>query len=433
MNKTLSLCIIAKDADKDIRQCLESVKGLVDEIVLIDTGSTDSTKKIALEYGAKVYDYLWQNDFSDARNFSLSKVNTDWVLILDSDEILKGEKENLKEIINADYNGKIPIFFIDILTFTDKNNEEYSYYQKKIRLFPKNQNIKFEYSIAEEITHPEGIGNLISLEAKGLVIKHFLEGGPKGKSQRNVPILKRELKKNPKAFYYNYLMGKECLQHGFLVKAFTAYQNALKSEDEKESFYLAEICTDLIKILYKQGNREEALNECLRREKICENNPDYWLTYGYLAIKEGDFKRAEKCLLRAMEINPPAHLVLVNVDAITWKPELLLGYTYLMLKDYNNAKLYLEKAVEHNDSNWLLLYYLGVVCKNLKDYSSSEAYFKAATIIAPPGHIEELKFSLLLMLIMGGRFDKANDLVQSMVEKLAVDKDENISLSYDLF
>ncbi len=433
MNKTLSLCIIALNAEKDIRKCFESVKGLVDEIVLIDTGSIDSTKKIALEYKAKIYDFVWQNDFSEARNFALSKVKTDWVLILDSDEVIKSEIDKLKDIINDDYFDKIPMFFVNILTYTDIENDDYSYYQQKIRLFPKSDNIKFEYSIAEEIIHPNGTENLISLDAKGLVIKHYLDGGLKSKSQRNVPILKRELKKNPKSFYYNYLMGKECLQHGFLVKAFSAYQTALKSDDDKESFYLAEICTDLIKILYKQGNTEEALNECLRREKICEENPDYWLTYGYLAIKEGDYKHAEKCLLKVFDRNPPAHLVLVNVDNITWKPELLLGYTYLMLKDYVKAKEYLKKAVEHNDNNWLLLYYLGIVCKNLKDYTSSEAYFKAAEIISPPEYSEQLKFSILLMLIMGGRFDKANQLVQSMVQELKSDSQEDIRLSYDLF
>ncbi|MFN8578516.1 MAG: glycosyltransferase family 2 protein [Candidatus Sericytochromatia bacterium] len=259
MNKTLSLCIIAKDAEKGLKNCLESVNGLVDEIILIDTGSIDNTKRIASNFNAKIFDYTWQENFSEVRNFSLSKVTTDWVLILDTDEVLVDKHSKIKEIINKDYD-KTPMFFVDIFTYINPENDEYSLYQKKIRLFPKNNNIRFEHSIGEEIIHPEGIYNLESHDAKGIVIKHFLDGGLKSKSPRNVPILKKELKKNPKAFYYNYLMGKECLQHGLLEKAFTSYQNALSSTDEKDSVYLSEICTDIIKILYKQGNREEALN-----------------------------------------------------------------------------------------------------------------------------------------------------------------------------
>lgn len=433
MNKTLSLCIIAKDAEKDLKNCLESVKDIVDEIVLIDTGSTDNTKKIASQYNAKIYDYNWQESFADARNFSLSKITTDWILILDADEVLVGDKNKLKEIINADYPEKTPMYFLDILTYTKPDNEEYSLYQKKIRLFPKHENIKFEYSVAEEIIHPEGIANLQAFDASGIAIKHFLNGGLKSKSQRNVLILKKELKKNPKAFYYNYLMGKECLQHGLLVKAFTSYQNALSSTDEKDSVYLADICTDLIKILYRQGNREEALNECIRRERICENNPEYWLTYGYMATREGDFQTAEKAFLKALNINPPAHSLIIHIDNITWKPELLLGYTYLRLKDYKNAKIYLEKAVEHNQNQWLLLFYLGVTCKNLRDYNSSEAYFKAAEMIVPEEHSQELKFSILLMHIMSGKFEKANELVKSMIADLSEQTEELTLLDYDAF
>lgn len=433
MNKTLSLCIITKNAENDLKNCLNSIKDLVNEIILVDTGSTDNTKKIASDFKSKIYDYNWQESFSEARNFALSKVQTDWVLILDSDEVLVGEHSNIIEIINKDYKDKIPMFFVDILTYTDPNNEEYSLYQKKIRLFPKSNNIKFEYSVSEEIIHPEGITNLESHDAKGIVIKHFLNGGLKSKSQRNVPILKKELKKNPKAFYYNYLMGKECLQHGLLAKAFTSYQNALGSPDEKDSVYLSEICTDVIKILYKQGNREEALNECLRRENICQNNPDYWLTYGYLAIRECDFKTAERAFLKSLEINPPAHSIIININNITWKPELLLGYTYLRLKDYKNAKIYLEKAVEHNQNQWLLLFYLGITCKNLKDFNSSEAYFKAAELLVPEQHKQELKFSILLMHIMSGNFDKANDLVKNMIGDLSEQEEELSLLDYDVF
>ena len=74
MKKPLvSLCMIVKDESELLRACLESVKGLVDELIIVDTGSTDDTKKIALSYGANVYDFTWAYDFSSARNFAKSK------------------------------------------------------------------------------------------------------------------------------------------------------------------------------------------------------------------------------------------------------------------------------------------------------------------------------------------------------------------------
>jgi tetratricopeptide (TPR) repeat protein len=429
MKKTLSLCLIAKDAEKTIRNCLQSIEGIVDEIVMIDTGSTDQTKKIASEFKAKIYEYEWNENFSEVRNFSISKIETDWILILDTDEVFAGSKEKVEELMNKDYKDKIPMFFVDIFTYIKSSpDDDYTYFQKKIRLFPKHDNILFEFSVNEEITHPRGTENLLGLTAKGISIRHFLENGPKSKSKRNVLILKKELKKNPKDFYYNYLMGKECLQHGFLAKAFTSYQNALNSDDEKDEIYLSEICTDVIKILYRQGNIEEALNECIRREKICRDNPEYWLTYGYLALRQGDLSCAKDCLTKCLKLTPPAHSLTVNIDNVTWKPELLLGYIYLRLKDYKNSKIYLEKSLEHNQNQWLLLFYLGITCKNLRDYNASEAYFKAAEIIVPEDFRQDLKFSMLLMLIMSGRFDKANDLVKSMVDDIDFNEDEELNL-----
>ncbi|MBP0021679.1 MAG: glycosyltransferase [Cyanobacteria bacterium SBLK] len=87
----LSLCIIVKDEEKSLPQCLDSVKDVVDEIVVLDTGSSDRTPEIAAEYGAKVHYFEWCNDFAAARNEALKYVTGDWVLILDADERLNRE------------------------------------------------------------------------------------------------------------------------------------------------------------------------------------------------------------------------------------------------------------------------------------------------------------------------------------------------------
>jgi tetratricopeptide (TPR) repeat protein len=84
----LSLCMIVKNEEANLPRCLTSVRDAVDEIVILDTGSTDRTPEIAKEFGAKVHHFEWPNDFSIARNQSLKYVRGDWVLVLDADETL---------------------------------------------------------------------------------------------------------------------------------------------------------------------------------------------------------------------------------------------------------------------------------------------------------------------------------------------------------
>jgi len=83
---SISACMIAKDEQELLPQCLDSIKGFVDEIILVDTGSTDDTVKIAESYGAKVYHHPWQNDFSLHRNQSIQYSTGDWIMIIDCDE-----------------------------------------------------------------------------------------------------------------------------------------------------------------------------------------------------------------------------------------------------------------------------------------------------------------------------------------------------------
>ena len=83
----ISVCVIAKNEADVLGRCLESVKGL-DEIVVVDTGSTDNTKEIAKRYTDNVYDFVWCDDFSKARNFAIEQCTSDWILILDADEYL---------------------------------------------------------------------------------------------------------------------------------------------------------------------------------------------------------------------------------------------------------------------------------------------------------------------------------------------------------
>ena len=103
---SISLCMIVKNEENSLPRCLDSIKDIVDEIIIVDTGSTDKTKKIASYYTTKIFDFKWSKDFSKARNYSFSKATQDYILWLDGDDVvLKPDRAallQLKKNINPD-------------------------------------------------------------------------------------------------------------------------------------------------------------------------------------------------------------------------------------------------------------------------------------------------------------------------------------------
>ncbi|SDM54688.1 glycosyltransferase family 2 protein [Lachnospira pectinoschiza] len=118
---TFSLCLIVKNEEKCLRECLDSYKPAFDEIVVVDTGSTDATKEIALEYTDKIYDFKWVNDFSAARNFAFSKCSCDYIFSADADEVLT--PENLEMLLKLK---EVMMPEIEMVTFLYVNDSKYN-------------------------------------------------------------------------------------------------------------------------------------------------------------------------------------------------------------------------------------------------------------------------------------------------------------------
>lgn len=115
---TISLCMIVKNEERILKRCLDSIADLMDEVIIVDTGSTDATKSIAAEYGARLFDFEWVDDFSAARNFAFSKAACDYIYSADADEVLTEEnrekfrvlKENLLpeiELVQMKYSNQM--------------------------------------------------------------------------------------------------------------------------------------------------------------------------------------------------------------------------------------------------------------------------------------------------------------------------------------
>lgn len=199
----VSVVMIVRDEENIIEESLKSISSCDFEIIVVDTGSKDNTREIALKYTSKVYDFNWCNDFSKARNFSISKASNDFVLIIDADEIIESIDLNNIEL----YKDKVGRVLI-INEYTRKNETFYSK-ERVSRLFNKNEFI-YKGAIHEQITRK----NEEAYETYNLpiVINHCVyqnaEIIKKNKTERNIKLLKEELSVVGEDPYIFYQLGK---------------------------------------------------------------------------------------------------------------------------------------------------------------------------------------------------------------------------------
>ena len=129
---SISMCMIAKNEESVLKRCLDSYSGLFDEIIIVDTGSTDNTKNIAAGYTDKIYDFEWTGDFSEARNFAFSKASCDYIFSADADEVLDDYNRNLFMRLKS-----VLLPEIDIVQMKYVNCSHNTVYNSKKELRPK--------------------------------------------------------------------------------------------------------------------------------------------------------------------------------------------------------------------------------------------------------------------------------------------------------
>ncbi|MBO8127803.1 MAG: glycosyltransferase [Peptococcaceae bacterium] len=232
---TLSLCMIAKNEADNIGRCLNSVKDIVDEIILVDTGSTDNTIEIAKAMGAKVIEEEWQNDFSAPRNTSLEHATGDWILFLDCDEELAPDSAvELRQIID---NTPYEAFFVLV---TNKTETDIELTFPSIRLFRNRKCFRFRGKIHEQIVNSiiENYGQQSIGHSEIRIIHHGYNASTthiQAKVHRNLAILEGYPDEKRDGFFF-YNLGTEYLRLGEKKKALAAYLKALKMTKPTQSY-----------------------------------------------------------------------------------------------------------------------------------------------------------------------------------------------------
>jgi len=188
---TISLCMIAKNEERNLIRCLSTIKAAVDEIIVVDTGSTDKTKDIAAVFGSKVFDIPWRDDFSEARNLSLAKATCDWILVLDADEVIAPcDFVKMRNLTSHVRGGKArPTGF----TLTTRNysvamnaqgwipndgsyaNEEAGpgwFPSRKVRLFRNDPRIRFKGAV-HELVEDSMIRHKLKIHSSDILVHHY--------------------------------------------------------------------------------------------------------------------------------------------------------------------------------------------------------------------------------------------------------------------
>jgi len=349
MSITLSLCMIVKNEEASLKNTLLSVYDIVDEIVIVDTGSTDDTIKIAKEFKkAKIFETSWEDDFSKVRNLSLSKATSDWILVLDADEtVSRKDIARLKELIVPEKNVAFSFTTRNYLklnvipgavscTHEYAEEEPYSGWipSDKIRLFPNLKDIRFE-KVIHEIVEPSIIKQNIEVLSTDIPIHHFGfqrdEEFQKEKGKMHLRLLKKQLELTPENARCYFDLGFILFsQHNFAeaIKAFK--QTIEKKPGFKDAYFFlgkslhaVQEDSDAIKILealialddnyieahyvlgnifFNQGDIPKALHCYNRVKKDNPVHPEVFFKLGLLMQKQGNLEKAKEYMLRAKEI-----------------------------------------------------------------------------------------------------------------------------------
>jgi glycosyltransferase involved in cell wall biosynthesis len=357
--------MIVKNEERYLPQCLNSIKNIVDEIIIVDTGSTDKTVEIAENFGAKVYYYKWNNSFSQARNESLRYATNDWILIMDADdEFCMADKEKFKTLLNntLDENS---IYFFETLNYcgatVDSNNISVNL---NPRLFKNNHGFKYEGEV-----HNQLVNTLYSVKDLNESIRIYHYGyldesvASKNKRSRNITLLEEQIKNDPENKYTNFNLGNEYFALNNMKKALEYFYKAYDNFNPNTgySFILLE------KIILSNY----ALKKYAKALEFADVSTIYFpkltdiyflkaMVYRDLNKPTLEIKSLEKCIELG---EPPVELKFLYGSG-SFKAFYDLGNIYAKLMDYETAYKYYNETIKSKPDYLAPLYN---ICHILKE------------------------------------------------------------------
>jgi glycosyltransferase involved in cell wall biosynthesis len=263
---TLSLCMIVRDEEQMLPRSLAAVRDAVDEIVIVDTGSTDRTIEIAKSFGAKVIEREWTGSFADARNASFDAATGDWVMFLDADEVLvSDDAQRLREVLGRTWR---EAFYLVETNFTGELGDGTAVTHNALRVFRNRPEYRFEGRIHEQIAHTLPSGQPERIEITDVRVEHYGYLGvvrdAKDKSRRNIQLLERQRDEaGEESGFLHFNLGSEYAAIGENENARASFEQAWKimrgRPDLAAYGYIPSLVARLVRSRRLTGDREGAI------------------------------------------------------------------------------------------------------------------------------------------------------------------------------
>lgn len=343
----ITVAMIARNEERFIRQCLQSVKVVADDIVVIDTGSDDQTVAMAEQEGARVVSRPWPKNFAMARNWALDEVTTPWTLMLDADEVLMGD--DIPNLLDGVSRPTADAYNIRIVSLTDRAEDLSE--ARVTRLFRNDSRVRWEGRIHEQIIPAIGRAGMTlgPLDVRLMHYGYLNEVmADRGKLQRNLELLDQSIKEPGTSEWKAYMYW----QRAQTLMALQRLDEAVK--DMKQAISLTHPTAALQPLFWLTLAKVYTVKKDFRKihQTIREGLllfPDYTdFVYweGIVYMDEKDWDRAEQCFQKALRMGVPKTYLQSELGVGTFKALWQLARVSRMRDQMKLAEAYYLKTIQ---------------------------------------------------------------------------------------
>ncbi|PEQ46863.1 glycosyltransferase [Bacillus cereus] len=337
---TISLCMIVKNEEANLEQCLESVEEIVDEIIIVDTGSIDRTKEIALRWTPHVLDLEWSNDFAAARNYSFQQATKDYIFWLDADDVLLPQDRQKLLEFKKTADGTIGAVSMVYHTLFDEHNNVITS-TNRLRLLKRNKNFKWTGMVHEDVNTLDNYSCYYS----DIVVTHTRKGSSSDRNLKIYEMAVKEGKKFSAQDFFHY--ARELQAHKRYEEAIRYHNLFLKSKDISTELKLFTY-HNLASCYYQLGEFEKELELTLESFKYDTPQPVFCCRMGEYFIKKEQFRQAIFWYLLAIEAGQEDEQNQVEQYIYkTWLPHKQLGLCYYKIGNYQGSYLHNKKVLTY--------------------------------------------------------------------------------------
>ncbi|MEZ6014746.1 MAG: tetratricopeptide repeat protein [Planctomycetota bacterium] len=294
----ISLCMIVRDEEQKLARCLAAAQPVVDEVVIVDTGSTDATRDIAAASGARVADFRWCDNFSAARNRSLELARGAWALVLDADELL-ASVDARERLLDFARSAGVPAGQVELENLTDDGARSRTLLT---RFFDLRVGLRYVRRVHEQLTLN---GRTISGRPTGVHVIHdgYSRAALAGRDKlaRNEALLRATLADSPDDGYDWYQLGRTLEVGARFPEALEAYEQAIERAKDSDP-HLPHLFECAATCLRAVGRSQHALDWLSEVAPLFPERPDMVFLVALLAMDVGELERAERGFLRCLEL-----------------------------------------------------------------------------------------------------------------------------------